>query len=267
MEHAALDFESTGVQAGSRAIELAGVLFDEEGGIDVFQQLINPGMPLPKDAMEVNGITEDMVSGKPNAGIVLSNFFEWLRADHLIAHNAKFDMGIISWEAERFGIKIPEWLTVIDTLDIAKKIGETKNNKLATLADHYGLAEEGESHRALADARMCMNYFNLMRNRSERLNIGYWEMSDNYYKYTNNFPDNLSMLPELVEKGRPLSFTYVDAKNNETERTITPYGWALQKNQSSLMFHGMCHMRKERRTFISDRVRSVTSTEAEVNSA
>ena len=67
------------------------------------------------------------------------------------------------------------------------------------------------------------------------------------------------MLPELVAKGAPMTFTYKDDKGVTTERTITPYGWA---KQGVLMFHGYCHLREERRSFRADRVVNVEAVAA-----
>ena len=46
----ALDVETTGVEPGSRLIELAAIAFDDDGIIDIFERTVNPGMPLPADA-------------------------------------------------------------------------------------------------------------------------------------------------------------------------------------------------------------------------
>lgn len=252
MKYTALDVETTGIEPGSRIIELAAVLFDENGVIDQFEQLVNPGMPLPEDAGKVNGITNDMLADKPDAATVLRQFFDWLPCDELVAHYAQYDTGIISWEADRCGIEIPEGLTVIDTCEIAKTVRETKNNKLVTLADHYSLERQGEDHRAMADSHLCAEYFRLMHPRVEPLKYRSWNMAGHDYRYTDDFPEQLSILPRLVEKAESLTFSYKDAKDNVTERTITPYGWA--STSKGFMFHGLCHMREARRTFRADRV-------------
>ncbi len=249
----AVDVETTGIEPGSRMIELGAVLFNEDETLGKFEQFVNPGMPLPEDARKINGITNEMLTDKPDAATVLREFFDWLCCDKLVAHYAKYDTGIISWEAGRCGIEIPEGLTVIDTCEIAKAIGETKNNKLVTLADHYALERQGEDHRALADTHLCAEYFRLMHSRiNPFLRQLPWGMAGHDYCYTDDFPEQLSILPGLVEKAQPLTFSYKNAKDEVTERTITPYGHAL--TSSGLMFHGWCHMREARRTFRADKV-------------
>jgi len=247
----AIDVETTGLEPGSRMIELAAIAFDENGVIDQFNQLVNPGMPLPKDALAINQITDDMLADKPDAGEVLRQFFAWLPCTELIAHFACYDTGIISWEAGRFGIDIPEGLTVIDTCEIAKTIGETKNNKLVTLADHYALERHGEDHRALADAHLCMEYFKLLHTRIDLKSLP-WASVGHDYSYSAELPSHLSDLPDRIAAATQLDFTYQDAKGDITERAITPYGFAM--TPKGLMFHGYCHMREARRSFFVDRM-------------
>jgi len=251
MEYVSFDVETTGTDPGSRMVELAAIIFDENCITGRFETLVNPGMPLPEDVVKIHGITDDMIADKPDAGIVLHDFFEWLSPhDNLIAHNAKFDTGIMSWEARRYGIDIPDKLMVTDTLEIAKYIGKTKNNKLITLAEHYGLKAVGKNHRALSDAHMCMQYFQITYHPLN-FSLPFVKVGHDY-NYTDQLPEKLSALPDLVEKGNPLTFLYKDTKNQVTERTITPYGWAL--TPSGLMFHGGCHLRKARRTFLADSI-------------
>ncbi len=253
MNYIAFDTETTGTEAGSRMIELAAILFDETGAIlNTFERMANPGMPLPEDAAAVNGLTAEMLADKPDAGEVLREFFAWLPDKLLMAHYACFDTGIVSWEAERFGLQIPEGLMVIDTCEIAKAIKETKNNKLVTLAEHYSLVKNGGAHRAMCDADLCRQYFLLSRNRGMPESPLPWHQAGHDCSYTAIFPPHLDALPELVTTAGKLEFSYQDAKGDITDRSITPYGWAM--TPTGLAFHGLCHMRKERRSFKADRI-------------
>jgi len=88
-------------------------------------------------------------------------------------------------------------------------------------------------------------------------------MAGHDYKYSDDLPEELSMLPVMVETASPLTFIYKDAKGKRTRRTITPYGWALTPEPTGLTFHGMCHLRKARRTFHANRVIKVIQTKTE----
>lgn len=257
------DTETTGVMPGSRLIELGAILFDDLGTADVFEQLVNPGMPIPPDATSINAITDDMVKDMPDAGVVLTNFFDWLQSHDshdLIAHHAQFDTGIITWEAGRFGIQIPDGLMITDTCQMAKSIKATKNNKLITLTEHYELVASATNHRALSDSDLCMQYFNKVKDIAT-INPVPWDQAGHKYQFTNEFPPMLKNFPELVSTATPISFRYVDAKGNETERTLIPNGWALQNGK--LMINGWCELREATRTFRADRVIEVIKSETQ----
>lgn len=249
----AFDSETTGLHPGCRPVEFAAVRFDETGQVvDTFESLVNPECPIHHEAIEIHGILPEMVADAPTAGPVLEEFFEWLGDDRLLlAHKADFDVGVVSWNAMRCGVAIPDDLMVIDTCAIAKSLRETRNNKLDTLVDAYQIARRGRAHRALSDAGAAADYYNLVRGKAPTYSPGEWR-SLCYYQYTEDFPEVLADLPDLVRDARPFTFRYEDKDGTMTERTLTPWGWALQAGEINV--HGFCHLRQERRQFRADRI-------------
>lgn len=96
-----LDTESTGVDiAVDKIIELGMVRFEfcpASGQVyrvlGTFNQLEDPGMPIPAAASAVNGITDAMVAGKKINNAEVAAFIDG--ADVHIAHNAPFDRGLM----------------------------------------------------------------------------------------------------------------------------------------------------------------------------
>jgi len=259
---AATDLETTGVVKGSRAVELGCVLYDTEQGevVDRFESLIYPGMPIPPDVTDLHTITDDMVRDAPDASIVFMNWLAWLPADAVLAiHNAPFDCGIITYDAQRGGVPVPSHLRVIDTLAIARARNGKNGNALGKLVERYGIKVSGDAHRAGHDAEACVKV--LMAMHAERpvlelLNPTPWDKAGHEYAYTDVMPTGLEDLPKLVANRESLSFAYVDADENRTERTIQPYGWAVWKEQ--FYFNGICQLRGgSRREFRADRVNQV----------
>lgn len=92
-----VDTETTGTNSDKDGIvELGMVLFefDPETGIaysvlNSFDQLEDPGFPIPPEATAVHGITNDMVAGKRIDEASVERFLEGISL--VVAHNSKFD--------------------------------------------------------------------------------------------------------------------------------------------------------------------------------
>lgn len=152
----AFDFETTGLYPSSDAIvEVGAVKFTPFGEtIETYQQLANPGSPIPKESVEVTGITDKMVKDMPPSLTVLQAFLEWAGPDAvLIAHNAPFDIEFLRTTCERGNVTPPN-LKVVDTLRWAQRLKlPTENNKLGTLLAHFEIPVTGDLHRSLVDAQ------------------------------------------------------------------------------------------------------------------
>lgn len=92
-----VDTETTGINPDKDAIiELGMVLFefDPETGeayrvLASFDQLEEPGFPIPAESTAVHGITDDMVAGKRIDDAEVARFLEGVSL--VVAHNSKFD--------------------------------------------------------------------------------------------------------------------------------------------------------------------------------
>ena len=252
MNYFTFDCETTGLEPGSRLVELSSIAMNEAGEeIDRFDRLVDPGMPLPADVITVHGLTNADLAGKGEAEEVLAEWQHWIRSlapeQTGIAHFAPYDMGVLSWEMGRVGISLPSF-SVVDTCAMAKIHGVTPNNKLQTLVEHHGITRIGDAHRARSDADACRQVFNLLRANGVPITSNPWSSE---HQYIGDLPAAFKSLPELVATGGRLEFHYTDAKGAETTRRITPYGWAAKAD--GVYFHGLCHEKGERRTFRTDR--------------
>ena len=244
------DTETGGIERGSRMVELAGVRFNTQGVLSIFETLVNPGMPIPPDATKLHGITDDMVADAPTAGDALQQWLDWMGDDrHLVGHYALYDTGIISWEASRAGIVLPDNLLVLDTCEVAKEIKATKRNGLDCLVEHYGIERRGQAHRALCDADACRQYLMRMR-ETEQFSTVFKPFASAGHDYEYCLPP--FELDHHVHSGEPFTFGYTDKDGETTERTVIPYGWAARNGEC--YFHGWCTLRQARREFRADRV-------------
>lgn len=137
-----------------RIVEVGAVRF-ENGEVDaVFSTLVDPLMSIPAGASAVNGITDDMVAGKPKIEECLAGLTEFCSDDVLIAHNAAFDTAFLLSDYKKFEIRAPRGV-ILDSYPMAKKIFPgLANYKLSTLVQHLQIDASG-FHRAEEDATYC----------------------------------------------------------------------------------------------------------------
>jgi len=157
----AFDTETTGLNPEhERVIEIGAVKFNKDGVIDTYSQLINPKMTLPPICMELSHITQDMVDDKPVFFDVYKDFLKFTEGTILLAHNAQFDLRFINEELSKLN-QSPLKNQTIDTLRFSRTVfpkPETTSWKLSSLAQKLNI-EVKEAHRALDDARVCMELF------------------------------------------------------------------------------------------------------------
>ena len=249
----AFDTETTGLQPGCRPVEIAAVLVGDTGIFEVFETLVNPECPIQQEAIQIHGITQDAVADAPTFGEAFAMFVEWVEATgctEFLAHNASFDCGLMSWNAARCGVSVPDGWEVTDTLAIAKAIKATKNNKLETLADHYRLERSGRAHSALSDAGLVAQYWNQVKGDVEGLPSPWQDFVK--YDYPEALPEGFEDVPDLVERGKSMVFRYRKEDGEESERRFDPWSWVRQWDNVHL--HGWCHLKRERRQFRCDRI-------------
>ena len=113
------DTETTGNQDEDRIIQIGAMLVGAKGNVEVYDELCSASIPIKVEAMEVHNITPEVIEGK--APFTSTRFWNDLstlnsESNYLIAHNIKFDLGML--EKEGFVNK----MKLIDTLRCAKHL-------------------------------------------------------------------------------------------------------------------------------------------------
>lgn len=135
--------------------------FDVGGQIHgTFEQLIDPGEPIPYAATAVHGISDEMVRGMPCVRSTIPRLLDFIaeRPSIILIHNASFDLGFLRVAADTCGLRLPE-VPVIDTLSLCRKLlRDMPRHRLDLLAARFcGLGRA--DHRALGDARVISTVF------------------------------------------------------------------------------------------------------------
>ena len=151
-----LDTETTGLDSSrDRIIELALILVDVDKATglplqvqEVFDELEDPGRPIPAEATRVTGITDAMVAGKRLDEARIAELMKGV--DLVIAHNARFDRGFV--EARLPGFSQLPWACSVSEIDWqAQGRGSAK---LEFLAHELGFFYD--AHRAEMDCHALL---------------------------------------------------------------------------------------------------------------
>ncbi|MDR1995861.1 exonuclease domain-containing protein [Azonexus sp.] len=154
LTYTVFDTETTGLEPskGDEIIQIgaARIVNNRLLRREVFDQIVDPEMPLKPASIPIHGITEDMVRGKPNIDLVLPAFHEFCEDTVLIAHNAAFDMCFLQLKEDRTGLSFAQ--PVLDTLLLsAVAHPNQESHKLDAILERLGV-HIGTRHNALEDA-------------------------------------------------------------------------------------------------------------------
>lgn len=163
-----LDSETTGVNIRTDRILQIGAIRWDETGRTTFETLADPGFDvvISQEAISKHGITREKLTAEnaPPSLLALTNFLYFCGGASLfVAHNAPFDLGILTYECQRYGLNAPRY-DFIDTVALAYLTGTgiqrmNRGNypmlgtKLEEVAQALGLTLEG-AHDAMNDIAM-----------------------------------------------------------------------------------------------------------------
>jgi DNA polymerase-3 subunit epsilon len=158
-----LDTETTGTdRVQDQIIELGMVAFEycPETGligrvIGTFNQLEDPGRPIPPESTKIHHITDEMVKGHRIDDEEVESFIE--NASLIIAHNAKFDRGFVE---QRFSCFVQKPLAC-SFAQIPWSEEGMGSSKLEFLAYRSGFHYEG--HRASTDCHALLEVLHLAK--------------------------------------------------------------------------------------------------------
>lgn len=265
VDFVAFDLETTGLYpVANHIVEFGAVRFRLDGGESAhFSQLVNPGGEIPPRATEIHGITDAMIQAEPSVSEVLPEFFDFIAVPDalLLAHNASFDVGFLTFAAAKLGVDLPP-NPVLDTLQLARMcIRGARSYRLEHVAVHLRVAET-EDHRALSDSRLLMSVFCKVVNRARKLRV----VRDLLHicppvdlERSQTFPiappPGFEQLNDAIEHGRPVVIVYDGGSKGSVQRTITPRA-VLESNGRAYLI-AYCHIDQMEKTYRFDRIREM----------
>jgi DNA polymerase-3 subunit epsilon len=94
-----LDTETTGTKPSSEIIEISIV---DDAGLVLFDSLVKPTQRIPKDVIQIHGITDDMLIDAPRWNSIWSQVESILKENPVGIYNADFDLRMIRQSHARY---------------------------------------------------------------------------------------------------------------------------------------------------------------------
>ncbi len=263
-EYVFVDTETTGpYPVAEELCEIAAVKWKNGEIIDQFQTLIQPSHPMGADVIKIHGITNDMVSNAPVIKDVIGDFYNFLTGCIFVAHHAPFDLGFLAIEFESEHLPLAFDQPIICSSLLARKlIKGVPNHKLQTLIPQLGI-EKGAAHRALDDAKACMEVFKISVGRlnfvptlSQLLKIQTEELTWHKYSYVELYKkeENLK-IAQAIRSFADIEIIYQGGKTPGKLRKVSPKG--LVRNPEGDYMSAICYETGKKKRYFLDKILEV----------
>ena len=148
------DLEATGLNViRDRIIQIAMIKFFKDGREpEELSMLINPGIPISEEAMQVHGITPKDVANKPVFQQVADKIYEFIGNADLAGYNSnRFDIPMLMEEFARIGMEFD--ISRRRTIDVQRIFYKMEPRTLKAALKFYCEEDMEDAHDALADVK------------------------------------------------------------------------------------------------------------------
>lgn len=148
-DYVVVDIETGGLSVRDPILEVSAIRFDAYEPTEIFTTLLDPGRHIDEEASAVNGITDDMVEGKPTIWQIMPSLREFVGSSPIVGHNIAFDLKFLY----RYGFDLQPGQKVYDTWKLSRKAfpeDSIKDYKLTTIMEKCDLPFP-DAHRSAAD--------------------------------------------------------------------------------------------------------------------
>ena len=166
---AVIDLETTGINlASDRIVEIAIVKMMPDGIKTVKHKLINPEMPIPKQASDIHGITDETVKDAQTFRQAANELKQFLDQCDLAGYNSnRFDIPLLVEEFLRVGIEID--MRGRKLIDVQRVFHMMEQRTLTAAYKFYCDKPHDGAHSAQADAEATLEILVAQINRYPQL--------------------------------------------------------------------------------------------------
>lgn len=148
------DIESTGLNViTDRIVQIALIKYFADGRPhEELELLVNPDMPISKEALDVHGISNEDVKDEPKFEAVAQRINDFIGDADLAGYNSdRFDIPMLMEELHRSGYNLD--IESRNTIDVQKIFYKMEPRTLQAAYRYFCNAHLEDAHDALADVR------------------------------------------------------------------------------------------------------------------
>lgn len=147
------DLETTGLDMQiDRMVQFAFIRISPDRTVEEWEELVNPGIPIPPEATRVHGINDEMVKDRPTLSFFAERMVALLRDSDLAGFNIiRFDLPFLIAELDRCGCK-PD-LSRCRVVDMQTIFHKYEPRDLSAAYRFYCRKQLVGAHHALTDVR------------------------------------------------------------------------------------------------------------------
>ena len=216
------DLETTGINpASDKIVQICIIKLFPDGSTEQKTRLINPGVPIPFEATEIHGITDDNVKDSPSFKQVSSGFYDFINGCDLAGYNSNhFDIPLLLNEFERAGIEFNIDLEKNNIIDVFKIYKHFNKRDLASCFLDYCDEQFLGGHDAGNDAIATIKIFNSMLQKHEN------DLNDSFFKI-----ETMDLSGHLIKKeDGNVYFNFGKHKGRKVIDEISYSEWILSSN-------------------------------------
>ncbi len=214
------DVEATGLNViRDRIVQIAAIRYFKDGRApQELEMLINPGIPIGWEALQVHGITPKDLANKPTFAQVADRLWQFFDRADLAGYNcARFDVPILMEEFARVGYDFD-----IDNrriIDVQRIFYRMEPRTLRAALKFYCDKEMENAHDALADVRATVEVFKGQLKRYE----GVDHIDADGHVTPNPVRNDMQALHEFTQDKRTVDVTN-RLKYNEKGQIVFNFG-------------------------------------------
>lgn len=167
-----LDLETTGLSVcKDRICQMAIIKIFADGRPNLKRvRLINPTIPIPKEASDVHGITNEKIANEPTFIKIAKGLMDLIGDSDILTYNGnRFDIPLLMEEFERAGIQLD--LTNRKTIDAQRIFHKMEPRTLSAALRFYCDKKIEGAHDAMNDTEATLDVFLSQINKYDGVDI------------------------------------------------------------------------------------------------